>query len=366
MTYLLEKSELHSIKLFTGLHTPFLKNGNQEKLKNWNDLIFEKLLIAQPDLKKEYELFTSNISDIGSDFEIIFDKKIDLKNTSHFIFKNSHLYRGYPEYRSDFFIQIALKEPEFSKMIHNSVKENNGTDFYLFYAYFKLLKDSNFKKMFPPNDILENIKNFYTGLTLKNEKIKIRAYLNLPRDESLYDFIMLDMKETFIKSPLLADYFKTKLIYFTKEIRQDFSEKMLDVSPFQESEEITYNFNLDKNWTSSKFNITLSMAQNFNNTFHNCLTNKLYSNFKSIQISQLNNGLNIKCDSLEQRKEIKEFCHRLCQQIIPLFKELNLKDNWFSIDNQITKIIDVFNISDNLSIKLPLKRDNNATTKIKI
>ena len=60
MNYLLEKNELNSLILFNGLIGDRLQRKSiTDQLKVWDEVIFNNLLIKQPELKKEYNFFLS-------------------------------------------------------------------------------------------------------------------------------------------------------------------------------------------------------------------------------------------------------------------------------------------------------------------
>jgi hypothetical protein len=268
MNYLLEKDELNHLVLFNGLIGLSLRNKpEEEQYKVWEKVIFNELLTKQPELKNECTHFKEQFKDAQFKnflFKDLFEKKIELKNTSHFIFKKDLEYYGELENRYKLFINLADKDPDFYNMIHQAVQKNHGSDYYLFEAYFKIIKTVTL----PQNEVLENIKKFQTNSELKNEKKKLLAYLNFNKDKKLYDFIIDDMNPAFTKSPLLTDYWENKLKLFPWPVRQEFIRQKIDANPFSDEEQIGYKFTLDKEWIISKFKLVPSIAGEFRGIFY--------------------------------------------------------------------------------------------------
>ena len=365
MNYLLEKNELNSLILFNGLIGDRLQRKSiTDQLKVWDEVIFNNLLIKQPELKKEYDFFREefeNNSFKSTFFSELFEKKIELKSAIHFLFKNSYEYNGEPENRFKLFINLAAKSPEFPNILHQAVKENYGTDHNLFEAYFKIIKTSS---VAPQDEVLQNIKKYKTDSILKNEKKKILAYLNFNKDKDLYGFIMDDMNELLSNSPLLTDYWESKLKLFPLDIRQDFICRKVDSNPFICGEEIIYKITLDREWIISKFKLTPTVAGDFIIYFYKGLSESLSKKFGSSDANFLGNGIRINCISPEILKEVKSFCNKLMPEIYLLFQNFDFKPNNVKGEIVVEEIITKFAFADSLSDSLRSKNEFKPKMKI--
>lgn len=230
----------------------------------------------------------------------------------------------------------------------------------MFEAYFKVIKN----KLLPRNEVLENIKKYQTNSELKNEKKKLSAYLNFNKNKVLYDFIIDDMKEAFIKSPLLSDYWENKLKLFSFDIRQDYYRQKIDANPFSDEEIISYKFTLDREWIISKFKLVPTIAGEFRSIFYTGLTECLSDKFNTSKGEFSGEGIRISCGSPEMLKEVKSFCHKLVPEIYSLFENFDFNNGPIKGAREANEIINKFALADKLSISLANKTEIKPKVKI--
>lgn len=371
MKYLLEKEDLSLIALLNGL-PPFydLRPSYNDKLKKWDEKIFNILFEKQPELKSLYDKFKEELKTEKKGniiFAEIFANKIELESSVGFIFDVDYGFKGKLAERIKLFKKLHEKNKDFLVYLHNRIKSNSNNDDYLFDSYFQLMKSKKSdKSIFTKQEVLENIKNFYTGDVFNLCQKKINAYLSLfDRTQALYDFITQDMNNILKKSALINNFWEEKFELFPDCVKKE--EQKLEMKTHYGIKNFSYHFALNGEWLIRDYKFSKAESESFPQNFNKGLL-KIIKEKYTVEVNSSSNSIfKISSDYNDIINECMNICNQAVKYLPDLLKDSTLDfkdDEWENKTYNFLLNINKYILSKELEQSLSDK--NLVTSKKKI
>ena len=349
--YMLTEDNLNKIVLFNTLVGGFLDyRGNlADKLKKWDDVIFNELLKNQPELKIIYTQFQEEFQQAPHKnvlFTSLFSDKVKIESLKETIFKVSFSYKQDIQKRSDFFLELSEKSNFFYDTIFTEIKTRRDED--LFDTYFKIIKKIKNNPDFDKIDAVSNIKAYPDNYDLPSAKKKILAYLSIfDKNQEVYDLILEDMGNSFKRSASICNYWETKLKSFPQTVSEQFYNKKVSIPLFEEKQKHMYQTSLNPEWFVSEFKISNKSSQEFIKIFNHTLLDVVIENFaKQFDVNKEGNNLDTDfslkflTNTQEQMESVKLFSKKIIEQMPFIFKNHNMTKEYFEQKTQLKLLLE--------------------------